>query len=94
MVIGDAVQLLEYLDLDWLRARVVAHPDALLREHSAAFAEERGITVSISCVQNGMDAIGFTHKKKEVIAKERDAEHVQRKHAGGCHGSVFAAVFA
>ena len=37
------------IDLDWLRARVMAYPDALLREHAAAFAEERGIAVSISC---------------------------------------------
>ena len=51
------------IDLDWLRARVMAHPDALLREHAAAFAEERGIVVSTSCVHNGMEAIGFTHKK-------------------------------
>ena len=50
------------IGFDWLRARVMAHTDALLREHAAAFAEERGIAVSISCVHNCMEAIGFVRR--------------------------------
>ena len=54
------------IDLDWLRARIMALTDARLREYAASVAKERGIAVSISCVHNCMEAIGFTHMKKRL----------------------------
>lgn len=52
------------VDLEWLRARVLAHPDARLKDHAEAFAKERGVSVSLAAVYYAMVAIGFTHKKK------------------------------
>jgi len=52
------------IDLEWLRSHAEAHPDARLKDRAEAFAEERGVSVSIAAVWYAMAAIGFTHKKK------------------------------
>jgi transposase len=65
------------VDLAWLRARVLADPNARLKDHAQAYLEEKGITVSIPCVYNAMVAIGMTHKKKEIFAKEQDSDRVR-----------------
>jgi len=64
------------VDLAWLLERVTSNPDARLIDHAEAFKSERGISVSISAVSNAMAAIGVTHKKKEIVASERDTERV------------------
>ena len=51
------------IDLVWLRDRVLANPDARLRDHANAFLHERGISVSVVAVHYAMIAIGFTKKK-------------------------------
>lgn len=52
------------IDLTWLRADVLASPDARLKDRAAAFERERGISVSVAAVWYAMTALGFTHKKK------------------------------
>ena len=65
------------IDLEWLREHAVAHPDDRLKDRAEAFEAERGVSVSIAAVHYAMHAIGFTHKKKTIYAKERDSERVK-----------------
>lgn len=58
------------VDLEWLRARVLAHPDARLKDHAEAFAKERGVSVSLAAVYYAMVALGFTHKKRSTPKSE------------------------
>jgi transposase len=52
------------IDLEWLRAHALAHPDARLKDRAADFKAARGIEASITAVHHAMRAIGFTHKKR------------------------------
>src|ERR1700678_3922587 len=65
------------IDLEWLSKHATANPDARLKDRADAFEAERGVSVSISAVHYAMHAIGFTHKKKTIYAKERDSERVR-----------------
>lgn len=57
------------IDLEWLRAHALAHPDARLKDRAADFLAARGVAVSITSVHHGMRAIGFTHKKRPSMRR-------------------------
>ena len=50
--------------LTWLRARVLAAPDATLDDHRDALRCQRAITVDRSTVSRALKSLGLTHKKR------------------------------
>lgn len=64
-VVRDAVggNRARVIDLDWLRAHAVAHPDARLRDRVEAWEQQSGRRVHLSTMGMAMKAIEWTHKK-------------------------------
>jgi hypothetical protein len=54
-----------------LTAQVLAHPDAILAEHRAMWADASGIHVSVSTMGCWVRSLGIT-RKKTLIAREQD----------------------
>lgn len=52
------------VDLDWLKARAKAHPDARLVDRMAEWQRESGVAVSIGAMWNALHAIGWTREKR------------------------------
>ena len=52
------------VDLEWLRARVAANPNARLRDHAQAFQNEHGVYISLATIYTALQTIGATRKQR------------------------------
>jgi transposase len=57
-----------------LRARLEAAPDATVWEHRAWWAEQRGQELSEATMWRAIRRLGWTHKKKSLVATERNEQ--------------------
>lgn len=61
------------VDLKWLEAHARAEPDARLKDRAAAYTAETGVSVSLVAVFNGLQVLGFSHKKKRFLPRRETA---------------------
>jgi transposase len=67
------------VDLDWLRENLQRHPDARLVDRISAWKEHSGKKVSLGTMWLSVRDCGWSHKKKTLVARERDRADVQAK---------------
>jgi transposase len=67
------------VELKWLEAHAAAEPDARLVDRVEAWIATGGRRVCLQAMSCAMCAIGWTHKKKTPVARERDTEAVQAR---------------
>lgn len=64
------------IDEAWLIDHCMSHPDSLLRERVEAWEGYSGENVDISTMCRAMKRIGWTHKKRTPMARERTEERI------------------
>jgi transposase len=60
-------------------------PDITLKKLQRALVDAQGVTASVSGIDQALKRLGYTYKKKSLIADERKRARVKRARADWIH---------
>ena len=69
------------IDLDRVRRHAEQEPDAWLVDRIDAWEAESGLRVTTQSMSRAMRKIGWTHRKKTPVARERERDDVRQRRA-------------